>query len=392
MIRDFILVEGRVRNAMNDQLIEELLNDDESTTLDFKRDPYPFAGASDEEKSELLKDLLAFANAWRSREAYILIGVEEVKGGRSIVVGITGHYDGADFQKFVNSKTNRPIEFSYREYPFEGKNIGVFMIPVQERPLYLKMKFGRLSKDIVYVRRGSATDIAGIDEIARMGAASIARREVPTLRLQFGDSHRRVELGTLMTVMCKVLQFPPLNDIPDYTKSAGVWLVDPRSNRNYYRELMQYVVLRTWHQPIGFALRNTGSVLLVNARIELTVPRDDRLNLTLDEELPAVPSTNSLDKALPNIRGMLRQNEPSLVTQAESWQVTLPMGSVQPQAVVYSESIYIGSGTARTISIDATIYADNLAEPVRTKLMVECQITTEQLTIEQLMAYKISEQ
>jgi predicted HTH transcriptional regulator len=43
---------------------------------------------ADDEKSELLKDILGFANAWRRATAYILIGVKEVRGGRSNVVGI----------------------------------------------------------------------------------------------------------------------------------------------------------------------------------------------------------------------------------------------------------------------------------------------------------------
>ncbi len=70
---------------MNATLMEELLNEDESSALDFKRDQYPFEKASDEQKSEFLKDILAFANAWRRTDAYILVGVEDVKGGRSNV-------------------------------------------------------------------------------------------------------------------------------------------------------------------------------------------------------------------------------------------------------------------------------------------------------------------
>jgi predicted HTH transcriptional regulator len=76
---------------MNDTLMEELLHEEETETLDFKRDQYLFVGASDDAKSEIVKDVLAFANAWRRTDAYILIGVQEVKGGRSIVHGVTHH-------------------------------------------------------------------------------------------------------------------------------------------------------------------------------------------------------------------------------------------------------------------------------------------------------------
>src|SRR5579864_5379397 len=66
--------------SMNDVLFERLLYEEESTTLDFKKEQYRFAKATEYEKSELLKDILGFANAWRRSEAYILIGVEEMRG------------------------------------------------------------------------------------------------------------------------------------------------------------------------------------------------------------------------------------------------------------------------------------------------------------------------
>jgi hypothetical protein len=56
---------------MDQALFERLLGMQEDETLDFKEEQYPFVGASDDQKSELLKDILAFANAWRQTDAYI---------------------------------------------------------------------------------------------------------------------------------------------------------------------------------------------------------------------------------------------------------------------------------------------------------------------------------
>src|SRR2546427_10088144 len=111
---------------MNDVLFERLLYEEESPTLDFKREQYRFAKASYDEKSELLKDILGFANAWRRSEAYILIGVEDVRGGRSNVLGLPagGHLDDHSLQQFVNNLTNRPIRFQYEAFGFEGKQVG----------------------------------------------------------------------------------------------------------------------------------------------------------------------------------------------------------------------------------------------------------------------------
>ncbi len=103
---------------MDKSLMEKLLNESESTSLDFKSAQYPFDHATPEQKGELLKDILAFTNSWKRTDAYILIGVQEVKGGRSKAIGVTQHLDDARLQQFVNSKTNRPVTFSYKAFTF----------------------------------------------------------------------------------------------------------------------------------------------------------------------------------------------------------------------------------------------------------------------------------
>ena len=54
---------------IDSNLLEQLLHEEEGAALDFKRDQYAFEGAGNEAKSELLKDILAFTNAWRQTTA-----------------------------------------------------------------------------------------------------------------------------------------------------------------------------------------------------------------------------------------------------------------------------------------------------------------------------------
>lgn len=145
---------------MDSELLERLLNEDESATLDFKQAQYAFENSSDEQKSELLKDILAFAYAWRRTNAYVLIGVQEVQGGKSKVVGVTDHLPHASLQEFVNKKTNRPITFSYQTMSIDAEQIGIIKIPLQRRPFYALKNFGKVKEQAVYIRRGSSTDIA----------------------------------------------------------------------------------------------------------------------------------------------------------------------------------------------------------------------------------------
>ena len=130
---------------IDNNLINRLLYEEESVDLDFKGAQYSFLKATDNDKSELLKDILAFSNAWRRSDAYILIGVTEQKGNKSVVVGIAENdkLDDAQLQQFVNQKTQKPITFSYKNIEIEGKCVGVIHIPLQARPYYLKKDFGK---------------------------------------------------------------------------------------------------------------------------------------------------------------------------------------------------------------------------------------------------------
>ena len=87
---------------LNANLLEGLLREGEGPALDFKSAQYPFVNADVGEKAELIKDILAFANSWRRTTAYILIGVEEAKGGRSKVVGVGNHLDDASSSTALN--------------------------------------------------------------------------------------------------------------------------------------------------------------------------------------------------------------------------------------------------------------------------------------------------
>jgi predicted HTH transcriptional regulator len=141
---------------MDVKLFESLLYEDESETLDFKRDQYRFSQANDEQKAELLKDIAGFANAWRRADAHLLIGVEHVRGGRSTVVGVSEHLPDHSLQQFVVSALDRPMQFAYEAFAYEGKNVGVIRIARQPRPFQLTRSFGKLQKGSVYVRRGSS--------------------------------------------------------------------------------------------------------------------------------------------------------------------------------------------------------------------------------------------
>jgi hypothetical protein len=88
----------------------------------------------------IIKDILAFANAFRSTEAYIIIGAEDVKGGRAIIAGISHHPNDADLQQLVNTKTGGCCSSRYRfSSGFEGDPLAS-CTSTQDQALFLAMR------------------------------------------------------------------------------------------------------------------------------------------------------------------------------------------------------------------------------------------------------------
>lgn len=352
---------------MNIELIEELLNEEESSTLDFKSEQYPFSGASDDEKSEMLKDILAFSNAWRRTDAYILVGIKEVKGERSEVAGITSDLDDASIQQFVNSKTNRNIEFSYKTVSIEGDKIGVFHIPLQERPFYLKKDYGKLKKDTVYIRRSSSTGTADIEEIAKIGAVKFDKYQqsnIPKLELQFFNNEDKMLLGKSLSVNSVNLIYDK-NEIVgrkyDYFQRSLALSVD----HNFEKKMANYLFKTNLVKPVWFHLNNISSSMADNVRIEFVIVKDEiPVFLTDKNDYPKKPTRDGI-----NIQRNIFAN-PKVENSTFSWNLSAYIGNIQPKASSHSDVFYVGSSKSCSLKFEAMVFADNLPEPLKFPLLI----------------------
>lgn len=368
---------------IDNALIENLLYGEEGVDLDFKRDQYKFSKASDVEKGELLKDILAFANSWRRSDAFILIGVKEIKGGRSEVVGIKDKLDDAKIQQFVNSKAQRPITFSYRNLDFEGKCLGIIHIPIQNRPFYLKKDYGKLKKETVYIKRGSSTDVAQLDEVAQMGASAfVADDKLPILEIFFADKENRIILPDTQSVFSVVLKTPRLKDIPDYNgnQSRRGWPhgIDlERPNYDYYRKLTKFTRLDRLLAPINFAIKNTGTIVAKDVRVELKIQDQENIIEALDEyDMPHVPksSYSTLDHINYQVQDEGISHDLTVKRVSNYWLIETGVEKVQPQSIAWIYScLYIGTIQSVDFAIETSIYSDNLPEPTTKRLLVKVE-------------------
>jgi Schlafen, AlbA_2 len=380
---------------MNSELFEQLLYEDESTTLDFKKKQYLFARATEEEKSELLKDILGFANAWRRSEACILIGVKDVKGGRSNVIGIpaTDHLDDHSLQQFVNNLTNQPVRFHYEAFGFEGKQVGIIRIDEQTRPIYLKKDYGKLAREKVYVRRGSSTDPtkpASLEEIAQMRLGSV--QSVAELLVEFANIKQDEALGPSISWDVELCKMPEKETIPIILSCPSQpYSFDPDpvqrvSNRNFFRELATFEFIRRLFRPIRIVVWNVGQVAANHVRV--TAPRSTLVGVLYASEIPDRPKRNTSHRStvMKGIRSASRRNpgQVHINKNDERFRVEIDCGDLQPGRRVWSDIVYIGKGISGDLTLCGQIFANNLPQPKDCTLTVSVSVTKTAMTVDEL--------
>ncbi len=396
---------------MNDALLERLLYEEEGPVLDFKKEQYRFVKATDEDKSELLKDILGFANAWHRSEAYILIGVEDVRGGRSIVAGIPAseHLDDHSLQQFVNNLTNRPIRFHYEAFGFKGKQVGIIRIEDQARPLYLKKDYGKLKKGEVYVRRGSSTDPtkpADPDELARMGIGPAAAVSEARLAVEFADPDRELPLGATLEWSAELCQMPERKQIPSFRgRSIQVRLPnsqiidhsflhhDPLANPDYYREAADYIRFRKLTRNVRLVVTNEGETPATDVRLELCNPIGQAVRVFDPSEVPDPPKRHSgflAPEPLKNLKpnpAWRRAGDVSIENDGHQTKIEIDCGALQPGRRIWSDSFTLGIVESGEFKLAGQLFAANLPRPRQFALSIKAAITTNTMTVDDLISF-----
>jgi hypothetical protein len=378
---------------VNDALFERLLYEEEGPTLDFKREQYPFVKATDAEKSELLKDILGFANAWRRSEAYILIGVEDVRGGRGNVLGIpaAGQLDDHSLQQFVNSLTSNPVRFHYEAFTFGAKQVGVFRVEEQSRPIYLKKDFGKLRKNEVYVRRGSSTDPtrpATPEEIAQMGRGS--GPQLAELGVEFAEIEGDGSHGTRISWDAEFCEMPPRESIPVAKTPREFGPMSLLLNEDYYRELAHYEFAKRLFRPVRLGVRNAGGVPAGSVRAELTVPVGRGIVVVYPSGLPRPPKRrlDMVGAATRDIQPASRRapGEVTIDRNDQRFRIGIEFGSLQPGRWVPSDVFWIGIGASGQVPLGGHVFADNLPQPKEFTLEISATVSRTSMTVAQLTA------
>lgn len=377
---------------MNPPDITTLLNMSESDALDFKSGQYKFWNpASDDEKSELLKDIIAFANSFKTSDAFIVVGVSEKNQRKDQVVGVTSHLMDNEVQQFVNAKTNRRIAFLVHSTAAEGQPIDIIQIAQkQERPICLTKSFGKVKANEVWVRVGSSSAIATPDQIAAMARADQNAIWGETrIALEWAQPKTRTRLGLEVTLTgARLLVPPPARPNPP-TRSVPLerTLAQLSSLEQFMRpaqpvsfsmnlgpsadELMDYYQFRALACPIRIWLKNLGAKNAANVNVKIVVPKVDGLMLYDEWSFPKQPRGQF--ELFSNASLMPVHTHVS--ETASEWIIEVGATTIQPQDEFWSlDDIYIAAKSDQTLEAAATIFADDLAKPIEVTLKIHTKV------------------
>jgi len=375
-------------------IIEQLLHEEESSSLDFKREQYLFSSSGVDEKSELLKDVLAFSNSWRRNDAYILLGISEVKGGRSEVVGVESHIDDAQLQQFVNSKTNRPIEFSYCALELEGIPVAYIKIPVQTRPFYLKKDYGKLKKNVVYIRRGSSTGDALPDEISEMGQSQIESNEKKPILSSFLVSGKHDEIIEKKIVAETVVtEVPGSDDLPDFPiikktreNILAAQVFSMSRNSSYFRDLAYYERIAGSVEGVSFGVRNEGNTVArdVTLTFDILGSREE-IAVVRRKDLPSFPNKER-NLAFPLYLGGQRNPDIEIEKINGGKRVRVKLGKIQAKDIsISNDSLFLGVTKSSDIVLDVKVYSDDIEAPSEEELVMSFNVSHRKLTVRDII-------
>lgn len=297
------------------------------------------------------------------------------------MVGIDYHLEDASLQQFVNSKTNSPVEFSYQSYEFNGEQVGIIHIPPQERPIFLTQEFGKLEDQTVYLRRGSSTDAANPAEVAKMGKARVSRNVFPEIGFEFAHPFERSELGKEIHLEVVNLSLPNKDNIPDHGSKSGIRMFYP--NRDYYRDMADYLKYIHGFQPLRFTVSNIGEVTVKDVRIEARISNRD-VKLLDKNSFPSKPKPRSRPFDV-STQGVIQEHDVTVQDTNDGHRIIAHFGKCQPKQTKYSSSyFFIGAEAPSDVSLYCSLFADEISEPIEETLEVEIDVNDDELTKDDL--------
>lgn len=232
---------------------EILINNSESSTLDFKAKMYDFVDDKDLVKTgKFVKDVISFCNTIRNETSYIIIGIQE-KDGEKTFIGQVDKTDDAFLQDKIKDKVFPRPNFTYYTINYDSNTFGVLEFPITKysTPIYPTVKIKGLDIGHVYYRTGTTnTEAIGhvIITINNWLQGLPESTDSDSLQEKINELIKRLTNGTerLSTILADILLVAKkykLVELVDYCSSeiTGIQKSQISNNQDEYQYRVQMI-------------------------------------------------------------------------------------------------------------------------------------------------------
>jgi hypothetical protein len=374
----------------------------EGTLLDFKREQY-----RKEKYKDLIKDIMAMANATREGKRFIVTGVKDLPSGDKEYFPIPKEefVDQATYQQVLRENVEPSIEFSYYPVEVEGNTVGVFEIDNCNNPPYMMKKdYNGLNKGDCYVRKGSQQEKMtrrDLDEILAFkskfqfhGKIAVgfnrnldkklaveaprdfvlpsqeAKQEIEAIleerkfKGKWGLNHiERLGLATTFRT--------PFQPVPYKERETETLEKNLEEVQETYYEEDYYLIGEKLSEKVNLILRNDGDKYLEDVSIELKIPYEAVLVMT---EIHKKPTSDILYAiSTPDFSSL---HYPKVDLVCDYFIVTETIGDLKHKqsTEAFEEELrvfFYSNGSNQVITCPYTIYAKNLPNPIVGELEIE---------------------
>lgn len=208
--------------------------------------------------------------------------------------------------------------------------------------------------------------------------------------LHFADPDTGKSLGEKQEISATLLKITDYESIPDYSPKRTTprskereelydIIVSSRSGgKDYYRNSIDKLIAKSRNKPIRFWLKNTGTVGARDVYIDIKFKSGgEKISLLTPRQLET------------DVGRLFMGDSESVEANKLSdtlWSTSLEMRALQPKReVAPNKKLLLGADADCVITVEASIYADTLSEPIVRTLSIDYKVKVVETSYESLL-------
>ncbi len=387
---------------MFDDIIEY---ENEHTGLDFKAIQY-----RKEKYPELLKDVVAMANADIRGERFIIVGIKHKPNGEKEFLSIQENefIDVSTYQQLIHENIEPELSISYEPYNYNEKLLGILKIQgCTEQPYMLKKDYAKLKRGECFIRKGTIQmsmtriDLERIyskryfnnpfkDKIELGFSDSIFSCEidvkpitVDNLELRSDRERKKIneaieakksetELEKAYLTTSSLANVMPFQTVPYKNRSISTLYTSLKSVKTNYKDDDYYEVCELHAFKLNIDILNKAAEYIEDASVELEIIKEE--GFFISTEILEKPN-HSLYPQINTNSIMNKMSYPNVGRSKEKYFVSQHIGNIKHQikTKIFNEDlrmvIYKVPQSSKII-LQLTLYGKNLSEPIKKELMI----------------------